>query len=75
MYVIRQNADQVNIIDLVGLCKTQQVIVAFQRLGMISELVAAEVGLFQVQLLYHGTHSTVEYHNALLQCRSNHGGH
>jgi len=60
------NRYHVNVVNLAWLCQTKYIIVAFQRLRVIFELLPAEICLFQMQLLYHCAHSTIEYHDSLL---------
>ena len=46
--------------------QAEQVVVALLQSGQISETLTAEIPFGESTLLYHGTHSTIEYQDALL---------
>lgn len=65
MYVTHRHL--VNAEDDVRLCDAQNVIVSFQTVGMIFKLFTSEIFFLKVPLLDHGSHSTVQNQNPLLQ--------
>jgi hypothetical protein len=52
--------NHVNIVDDFGLSNAEQIVIAFQILGMLEEFLAAEIGFFQLVPLDHRPHSTVD---------------
>lgn len=59
-------AHLMNAVDDVRSCDAQYVVVSFQTVGMIFELLTSEVFFLKVPLLDHGPHSTVQDQNPLL---------
>lgn len=49
------------------LCDTEKVVVALQWKRVLFKLVPPEVFLFKVMLLDHGSHTTIQDHDPLLQ--------
>ncbi len=61
----------VNVVNNVGLCDAEYVIVSFEILVVLGEVRAPKVLLFQLLLLDHCSHAAVEHHDPLLQSHQN----
>jgi hypothetical protein len=52
--------NRVDVVDDFRLSNAEQIVIAFQILGMLEEFLAPEIGFFQLVPLDHRAHSTVD---------------
>ena len=52
--------NRVDVVDDFRLSNAEQIVIAFQILGMLEEFLAPEIAFFQLVPLDHGAHSTVD---------------